>query len=109
MLSWLDDLVAKGKAVKLNDNGYPTRYEARAADVLPLVESGNVAPPNNKHWNPMGEVKLQPKRIAVTSPDQVLAELEERNRQARAAAEIPPQVLAKTSESEPPEPGAVFT
>ena len=71
-LRWLDDLVAQGKAVKLNGNGYPTRYEARAADVLPLVESGNVAPPNNKPWNPMGEIKLQPERIAATSPDQVL-------------------------------------
>ena len=70
---------------------------------------------------------------------QELAEREERNRQARAiwdsltpeereqrtrdfearqqarqeairaAAEIPPHVLAKISESEPPEPGAVFT
>ena len=71
-LRWLDDLVAEGKAVKLNGNGYPTRYEARAVDVLSLVESGNVAPPNNKPWNPMGEIKLQPERIAATSPDQVL-------------------------------------
>ena len=31
-LRWLDDLVAKSKAVKLNGNGYPSRYEARAAD-----------------------------------------------------------------------------
>ena len=36
-LRWLDELVAAGKAQKLRGDGYPTRYEGRAADVLPLV------------------------------------------------------------------------
>lgn len=81
---------------------------------------------------------LQGNGDAAETFRQELAELEERNRQARAiwdsltpeereqrtrdfearqqarqeairaAAEIPPHVLAKISESEPPEPGAVF-
>lgn len=71
-LRWLDDLVAEGKAVKLNGNGYPTRYEARAADVLPLVESGSAVPPTNKPKDWIGALKLRPDNIAATSPDQVL-------------------------------------
>ncbi len=71
-LRWLDDLVAQGKAKKLSGNGYSTRYEARAADVLPLVESGSVKSQSNKPWNPLREIKLQPERIAATSPEQVL-------------------------------------
>lgn len=86
-LRWMDDLVAKSKAVKLNGNGYPSRYEARAAD-------------------------------ADAAFRQELAELEERNRQARAVWDsLTPEEReqrtrdfeAKTNKSEPPEPGAVFT
>lgn len=86
-LRWLDDLVAKSKAVKLNGNGYPSRNEARAAD-------------------------------ADAAFRQELAELEERNRQARAVWDsLTPEEReqrtrdfeAKTNKSEPPEPGAVFT
>lgn len=36
-LRWLNNLVASGKARKLRGDGYPNRYEARAADVLPLL------------------------------------------------------------------------
>lgn len=45
---------------------------ARVADVLPLVESGSVAPPDNKPWNWMGSFKLNAENIAACSPDQVL-------------------------------------
>jgi len=36
-LEWLDELVATGKAQKLRNDGFPTSYEARAGDVLPLA------------------------------------------------------------------------
>ena len=36
-LRWLDALVAAGRAQKLRGDGYPTRYEARAEFVLPLL------------------------------------------------------------------------
>jgi len=36
-LEWLDELVAAGKAQNLRNDGFPTRYEARAGDVLPLA------------------------------------------------------------------------
>ena len=37
-LRWLDALVAAGRAQKLRGDGYPTRYEARAEFVLPLLD-----------------------------------------------------------------------
>ena len=37
-LAWIDDLVASGKAVQLAKGGYPNRYTANAADVLPHIE-----------------------------------------------------------------------
>jgi len=36
-VGWLDALVAAGKAQKLRNDGFPTCYEARAGDVLPLA------------------------------------------------------------------------
>ena len=47
-LRWIDDLVEQGRAVALGGNGYPLRYTARAADLVPVIEQG---PPNaNTHW-----------------------------------------------------------
>ena len=71
-LRWLDALVAEGKAEKLNGNGYPTRYQARADFVLPLLENGSVAPPTNKPQNWIGALKLNAENIAACSPDHVL-------------------------------------
>lgn len=71
-LRWLDALVAEGKAEKLNSNGYPTRYEARADFVLPLLENGSLAPPTNKPQNWIGALKLNAENIAACTPDQVL-------------------------------------
>lgn len=69
-LSWLNDLMIQGKAKKLSDGCYPSRYEARAADVLPLVDSDNAAP--TTHMGQIRDLKLHPERIAATSPDHVL-------------------------------------
>ena len=56
----------------MNANREPNPREGRGGGGGAVGGSGNVAPPNNKPWNPMGEIKLQPERIAATSPDQVL-------------------------------------
>ena len=37
---WLDDLAARGSAVALGGNGYPNRYTARAADLIPTLLAG---------------------------------------------------------------------
>lgn len=39
-LAWLNKLVAEGKAERLSRDGYPSRYTARAKDVLPLIVAG---------------------------------------------------------------------
>jgi hypothetical protein len=69
-LSWLNDLVLEGKAKKLSDDCYPTRYEARASDVFPLVNSGNASA--TAHIGQIRDLKLQPERIKATSQDHVL-------------------------------------
>ena len=41
-LSWLEQLSADTKAVKVGGSGYPTRYTARASDVLPMLQDPRV-------------------------------------------------------------------
>lgn len=47
-LRWIDDLVEQGRAVDLKGNGYPMRYSARAADLIPVIEQG--PPLANEVW-----------------------------------------------------------
>jgi hypothetical protein len=80
-LDWLDSLVKDGKAVDLGGNGYPVRYTAAAADILPLIASG---PP--KHSGPpvfssdyilpagwIGEVRIDHAKIAQCPRDAQLS------------------------------------
>jgi len=68
-LKWLDDLVATGKAQKLRGDGYPSRYEARAADVLPLVfEVTSKIDFTYKFFKP----NFRQERIAACSPDEII-------------------------------------
>lgn len=47
-LDWLDQLVAAGQARSLGGNGYPNRYTAPAAALVPVIVD---APPHaNKTW-----------------------------------------------------------
>lgn len=83
---WLDDLVAKGKAQNLRSDGYPCRYTAKAADVLPLIKSDAVKPISDgtmvfgldegeEYSYPvgwMGEIKFDDDLIASTPADQLL-------------------------------------
>ncbi|MDW8319607.1 MAG: hypothetical protein RMN53_17410 [Anaerolineae bacterium] len=64
-LRWLDDLVAAGKARKLRSDGYPNRYEARAADVWPLLDevTGRI---DSSH------IQIDRQRLAACPPDLVL-------------------------------------
>ncbi|MER7468210.1 hypothetical protein [Streptomyces sp. NPDC097981] len=70
-LDWLTALVQAGKARQLSGNGYPSRYTARAADVLPLLAGG--APPNaaGSPYHPR-QVTLHPDRMAACPADQEL-------------------------------------
>jgi hypothetical protein len=43
------EFVVKGEAVDLGGNGYPNRYAAPAAMVLPLILAG--PPQANERWN----------------------------------------------------------
>lgn len=36
-LDWIYELKANGKAVQLQNDGFPNRYAAKAADVLPFI------------------------------------------------------------------------
>lgn len=51
-VSWLDQLVARGTAVLLGGDGYPTCYTGPASAILPPVLAG--PPDANKVWR-MGE------------------------------------------------------
>ncbi|MCX4545920.1 hypothetical protein [Streptomyces sp. NBC_01565] len=69
-LDWLTALVQDGKARQLSGDGYPNRYTARAADVLPLLAHG--VPPNaDPHFDP-GRMILHQDRVAACPADQVL-------------------------------------
>lgn len=68
-LRWLNDLVANGKAQKLRGDGYPNRYEARAADVLPLLDevTGRI-----DFTHKLFKPKFDRERIAACPPDLTL-------------------------------------
>ena len=58
-LDWLDALVKEGKATCLGGNGYPLKYVAPAANVLPLIFWG---PP--KYHGPRSLGMITPWRAA---------------------------------------------
>lgn len=68
-LRWINDLVANGKAQKLRGDGYPNRYEALAADVLPLLDAvtGRI-----DFTYKLFKPKFDRERIAGCSPDAVV-------------------------------------
>ena len=79
-LTWLDKLVDLGKAVPLSQGGYPSRYTAKASDVLPFIIDGPpghtgpavvgddyALPPN---WK--GNFQIHKDRAARCAPDQPL-------------------------------------
>lgn len=68
-LHWLNALVAAGKAQKLRSGGYPNRYEARAADVLPLLDeiTGNI-----DFTHKLFKPKFDRERITACPPNRVL-------------------------------------
>lgn len=49
-IRWIEHLSIEGKATKLSGSGYPNRYTAKAADVLPLIEGGGIQPPKDGMW-----------------------------------------------------------
>ena len=78
--AWLRALVEAGKAVQLVRGGYPDRYTASAADVLPLIDAGR--PPSGASAaededgsiarTRVREVIFHPDRIAACPADRVL-------------------------------------
>jgi hypothetical protein len=79
-IAWLDELVAAGKAKQLIEGGYPSRYSAKASDILPLIVDGPprhsgppvvgddyALPPN---W--VGKFELHAERVVQCLPDQIL-------------------------------------
>ncbi|HHK7934327.1 MAG: hypothetical protein PHS77_12250 [Gallionellaceae bacterium] len=68
-LRWLNDLVADGKARKLRSDGYPNRYEARAADVWPLLDevTGRI-----DFSHKLFKLQIDRQRLAACPPDLVL-------------------------------------
>jgi len=80
-LDWIDALVAQGKATRQSAGGYPTRYVADAAAVLPMLLAQQVPPhrhfclADGNHaasagW--VGEVHFHADRIALCSHDEPL-------------------------------------
>jgi hypothetical protein len=65
-LQWLETLAKIGKATQLRIGGYPTRFIARADDILQVLESG--PPPGI--W--ISQKMTYPERIATCPPDRVL-------------------------------------
>ena len=79
-IRWIEHLSAEGKATKLTGGGYPNRYTAKAANVLPLLAGG---PPAHRgppiigddyvmpaNWK--GNVIFHQDKIEACPPDQVL-------------------------------------
>lgn len=80
-LDWLEALVASGRAVALGGNGYPTRFTARVADVVPTVLAG--PPEANAIWRTdphdvvtdawMGSTRIDRVGLAACAPDEWLS------------------------------------
>jgi len=79
-LAWLDKLVADGKAERLSRNGYPSRYTARAGDLLPLIVSGpltHLGPliigfPYRRQRGRIGQLKVEQPKFDACPPEQIL-------------------------------------
>jgi hypothetical protein len=85
-LEWIENLVAEGKAFQLLCDGYPNRYTARAADVLPLIAGNHIKPSSEGGWvfgidegeeyvQPpgwLGKIKCYPENIRSCPSDAVL-------------------------------------
>ncbi|KXU39249.1 hypothetical protein AXE65_09230 [Ventosimonas gracilis] len=89
-IDWLDQLTRQGKAQQLRKDGYPSRWQARAEVILPLLEKGklyveysNPEPPISSmdegeeyvrpkrvHW--FDEITQYPDRIAACNSEQML-------------------------------------
>ena len=77
---WVQRLVDEGKAVQLLSGGYPSRYTAKASDVLPIIENGpparnDPAVIGDDHVMPVNRVRdvvLHHDKIATCPPDKVL-------------------------------------
>ena len=48
-LDWIDELVKEGKAIDLGGNGYPSRYTAMTAHLIPNIVNG--PPLAKKTWS----------------------------------------------------------
>lgn len=79
--TWIERLIAEGKAVKVSGSGYPTRYTACAADVLPLLEehalltSAGHRAGSDAHSRlaaVLDQVDLRAERAAMCAPGQPL-------------------------------------
>ncbi len=62
-LHWLEIRVADGRAQKVKSEGYPNRYLAKAADILPVIREP-------KEW--MRNLVHHPVNIAKCDPETVL-------------------------------------
>jgi hypothetical protein len=79
-LDWLDQLVKDGLAHDLGGNGYPNRYSAKAAVLLPkvipalpnyegkFVIGDDYVLVSGEHW----DIKLNQSEIDACSPDETL-------------------------------------
>ena len=68
-LRWLDDLVADSKAQKLRGDGYPNRYQGKAADVLPLLDevTGKI-----DFTHKLFKLKVERERMMACPPESVV-------------------------------------
>lgn len=80
-LDWIDALVAQGKATRESAGGYPTRYVADAAAVLPILLAQQV--PRHRQFGAagnddavpagwVGEAHFHADRISLCSHDEPL-------------------------------------
>jgi len=86
-IDWLDQLTHQGKAQRLRKDGYPSRWQARAEVILPLLEKGKLyakysdpepeppisgidIQPKRVHW--FDEMTRYPDRIAACNSEQML-------------------------------------
>ncbi|MFD8083517.1 hypothetical protein ACFV4F_17665 [Kitasatospora sp. NPDC059722] len=71
-ITWVEELVAAGKAEQLIRGGYPNRYTARAEHVLPLLAAGAVPGSGTGTWVQARAVETHPERIAACPADRAL-------------------------------------
>ncbi|MFC7410392.1 hypothetical protein [Hydrogenophaga atypica] len=82
-IRWIEDLVQAGKATKLSGSGYPNRYTALAADVLPLISARYATPASLARlsladdeyvplWKQHKLIEWQVERIEACPPEKLL-------------------------------------